>query len=87
MPRALLIAALVSLLTGCGTLKGTFENRLTTTLAGDRVFITSLYGPVGITTELSADDAAELKRMAEAKQQAEQLMLAMRLQNALQPAK
>jgi hypothetical protein len=48
-------------LQGCA--KSTFANRLTMTLGGDRLFVNSLYGPVGITAELSAEDAAEIRRL------------------------
>lgn len=86
MRRLALVAAASLALGGCGSMKGTLENRITVTLTGDRAFATSLYGPLGITAELSPEDAAELKRMAEAARAAEQLMLVMRLQ-ASQPAK
>lgn len=48
--------------TGCATV-GKFDNRLTMTLNGDRAFVSSLYGPVGITTELSEADAAALREL------------------------
>lgn len=66
MIRTILIvlaAAATLAIGGCGTLQGKFENALTFTLTGDRVFVTSLYGPVGITTELREADAAALRRL------------------------
>lgn len=51
---------LVAILSGCGTV---FDNALTVTLTGDRAFVTSLYGPIGITAELRDADAAELRRL------------------------
>jgi hypothetical protein len=59
---ALAVLAAVAL-SGCGALPGKFENALTVTLTGDRVFVTSLYGPVGITSELREADAAALRRL------------------------
>lgn len=47
---ALAVLAAVAL-AGCGTLQG------------NRVFVTSLYGPVGITSELREADAAALRRL------------------------
>ena len=50
-------AKLFALLVGCGTTK-TFENRLTTTPDCARGFVASMYGPIGITSELVAADIA-----------------------------
>lgn len=60
--RRLLILLLTSLSTGCSTV-GKFDNRLTMTLSGDRAFVNSLYGSVGITTEISQADAQVLKEL------------------------
>jgi len=57
------ILAAAALLAGCGTLDGKLQNVLTTSLTGDRAFLSSLYGPIGITSELRAEDAAELRRL------------------------
>ncbi len=51
-------------LAGCST-AGKLDNLITVSLTGDRAFATSLYGPIGITAELRADDARELKTMRE----------------------
>lgn len=51
-------------LCGCSTV-GKFDNLITVSLTGDRAFATSLYGPIGITAELRADDARELRTMRE----------------------
>lgn len=55
--------AVCLLLAGCGSLSKQFENRLVVSLSGDRAFVASMYGPIGITAELSAEDAAELARL------------------------
>ena len=57
--KLLLLSGFVAISTGCAQ----FDNRLTRTVSGDRYFVTSLYYRFGITAELSADDARELKRM------------------------
>lgn len=59
MKRFLAVLAL-ALLSACGTM---FDNVLVVSLTGDRAFVSSLYGPVGITAELREDDAAELRRL------------------------
>lgn len=61
MRHAIILAA--ALLAGCGTLDGKLQNVLVMSLSGDRAFVNSLYGPVGISSELRADDAAELRRL------------------------
>lgn len=81
--RALIIPALCVAITGCA--KGSFENRLTTTLTGDRAFVSSLYGPFGITAELSADDAREIQRLREQSLAYEQIVRAVTA--AQQPTK
>ena len=62
--RSLFAAAACAALAGCST-TGKLDNVLLTTLAGDRAFVASLYGPLGITAELRADDARELRAMRE----------------------
>lgn len=50
-------------LSGCGSLaslKGELQNRVTVTLACDRAFFASLYGPVGITSEIDGRDLAQM---------------------------
>lgn len=61
----LLTLALAAALTGCSTAPATFANRLTTTLDGQRLFMTSLYGPFGLTTELDKADAEAIRRILE----------------------
>ena len=51
-------AIAAALLTGCATPIGTFDNRLTCSLARDKAYVASLYGPVGITAEIAKADAA-----------------------------
>ena len=62
MKRILLILA--CLLPGCSSL-GKFDNVLVVSLTGDRAFVSSLYGPIGITAELREADARELQRLRE----------------------
>lgn len=82
MTRSIVLVALCLPLAACSSLKGTFENRITTTLTGDRAFFTSLYGPVGITAELSSEDARELQRIAEQSRAYEQIVRAFQGQKA-----
>ena len=55
------VLAMIALTSGCASMKGQFENRITVTLTCDRAFVNSLYGLFGITSELSASDAAVLR--------------------------
>lgn len=62
MKRIVIILASLAL-TGCvslPSLEGQMQNRVTTTLACDRAFVASLYGPVGITSEIDKRDLAEM---------------------------
>ena len=63
IPRVLLTLAWIGLLCAVALMSGcaSFENRLTTTLTCDRVFVTSLYTRLGITSELSEADAAVIR--------------------------
>lgn len=57
---ALALVATLSL-SGCGTVAlDQFQNRVTTTLACDRAFVASLYGPIGFTSEIDNRDLAEM---------------------------
>lgn len=51
------LLCLIVLLSGCSTVAGTFDNRLTCSLAGDKAYVASLYGPIGVTAEIAAKDA------------------------------
>lgn len=53
---ATLAATLAALGTGCAATAATFENRLVVTPQCDRGFVASLYGPVGLTSEVAAAD-------------------------------
>ena len=66
--------ALCAALTGCGSTPGRFDNLIVMSLTGDRAFVSSLYGPIGITAELRKEDAAELKRMREQSRDAEEML-------------
>jgi hypothetical protein len=58
MKRSLIL--LTALATaGCASVDH-LQNRVTTTLACDRAFVASLYGPIGITSEIDKRDLAEM---------------------------
>lgn len=62
MKRSLILLATLTL-AGCVTipsLEGQMQNRVTTTLACDRGFFASLYGPIGITSEIDQRDLAQM---------------------------
>lgn len=85
LPLPLRLAALLALSLVAGLLLGgcaasTFENRLLRTVSGDRLFAGSLYGPFGLTAELSPDDAKELHRLIEQSRMAEEMVRAMQAQ-------
>lgn len=56
--KTLLILAVTLCLTGCSSLKGTFENRAVCTVSGSQMMTVSLYGPIGIASKISAEDSA-----------------------------
>jgi hypothetical protein len=57
--KPLILIALIPALSGClATFDGKMENRLTMTTACDEVRTDSLYGPVGISSKITAKDAA-----------------------------
>lgn len=69
MKTSLTILALLAL-SGCGTLDGKLQNRITHTLDCKRAFVASLWGPVGVTSEIDKADVDELpchKKPAQAK--------------------
>ncbi len=72
--KTILALAACAAFAGCASKPGRFDNVLVMTLSGDRAFVSSLYGPVGITAELRAEDARELKRMREQSRDAEELL-------------
>jgi hypothetical protein len=46
------------LLAGCGSLpEGVLDNRVVCTVAQDKAYVVSLYGPVGLASEIAAPDA------------------------------
>jgi len=58
--KIILILATLTL-TGCGStdsLKGKFQNRVGCSVAGDKAFVISEYGPVGIASTIADADAA-----------------------------
>ena len=54
----LTLVLFVALLSGCASFKGNFENRIVCTLAKDKGYIVSLYGPIGISSEIAGRDSA-----------------------------
>lgn len=60
--KILLLSTCVAL-SACGSLPGKYDNALLCTLDCDRAFVASLVGGVGITLELRAQDARELRRL------------------------
>lgn len=64
--RAILLLSLCAAFAGCASKPGRYDNRTLTTLTGDRAFVGVLVGSFGLTLELSADDARELRRLREA---------------------
>ena len=65
------ICAAASALAGCSSVPGRFDNLITVSLTGDRAFVSSLYGPLGFSAELRAEDARELLAMREKARAAE----------------
>ena len=63
MKALILLCAL--LLAGCGTnpFKGEFTNRVSMTLGGDEAHISSMYGPLGITSKVDPKDAEVLREL------------------------
>jgi aromatic ring-opening dioxygenase LigB subunit len=61
--KALILLSL--LLAGCGTnpFKGEFTNRVSMTLGGDEAHISSMYGPLGITSKVDPKDAEVLREL------------------------
>lgn len=51
-----LIALAVLALAGCGTLDGKLDNRLVCTVAGDKLYAISEYGPISIGSRISDTD-------------------------------
>jgi hypothetical protein len=62
MKRLVLISLLLA---GCGTnpFKGEFTNRVSMTLGGDEAHISSMYGPIGITSKVDPKDAEVLREL------------------------
>ena len=62
--KSLLTLGACMFVAGCST-TGKLDNLLVVSLTGDRAFVASMYGPIGITAELRKDDARELQVMRE----------------------
>ena len=76
--KSLLTLGACMFVAGCST-TGKLDNLLVVSLTGDRAFVASMYGPIGITAELREADARELKRMREQSRDAEELVRLMSL--------
>lgn len=50
------IVATLMLLAGCGTLDGKLDNRLACTVAGDKLYALSEYGPISVGSRISDVD-------------------------------
>jgi hypothetical protein len=48
--------SLALLLSGCATLDGAFVNRVVCTAGGDKAYVVSWWGAIGIASELDARD-------------------------------
>lgn len=58
------MAGMVLALSGCASLDGMLENRVSCTLDGKQALYSSMYGPVGITSMVSDGDSAAICRPA-----------------------
>lgn len=58
--KTVILATLVVLLSGCATfgLDGKLDNRVVCTVAKDKAFVVSEYGPVGISSTIADQDRA-----------------------------
>ncbi|MES2958508.1 MAG: hypothetical protein V4792_09980 [Pseudomonadota bacterium] len=65
MLRSLLITCAVVALSGCSTLGAKIDNRVSCTLGGDKMLYTSMWGWVGVTSEVDARDAAQCAKAAQ----------------------
>ena len=54
--KKLAILAMALLLSACGTLDGKLDNRVVCTVAKDKAFVVSEYGPVGLANTISNKD-------------------------------
>jgi hypothetical protein len=58
MKRLFALTMLALMLSGCSTLDGKFDNRVVCTVARDKAFVVSEYGPIGIANTISKVDQA-----------------------------
>ena len=59
----LILIACAAMLSGCASLDGLLDNRVSCTLDGKQALYSSLYGPIGVTSKVSgADSEAICKR-------------------------
>lgn len=49
----------VTVLSGCTTLKA-FDNRVSCSMDRQEAYVNSMYGPIGVTSKVSAKDAKEI---------------------------
>ena len=57
MKLLMLIATLLAL-SGCAT----FANRISVSLAGDEMYVNSMYGPLGVTSKVDSKDLEAIKK-------------------------
>ena len=46
------------MLSGCSSMKKTFENRVACTADGTQLVVVSMYGPIGVASKIAPEDAA-----------------------------
>lgn len=56
--KYLVVLLMLFSFTGCASLEGKFENRVTCTVDKKDSFLVSLYGPLGIASKVSKSDTA-----------------------------
>lgn len=66
MKRSILLAGMVLALSGCASLDGMLENRVSCTLDKKQALYSSMYGPIGVTSLVSDSDSAAICRPAAA---------------------
>lgn len=59
---ALAVMAAAGATSGCASLDGKLENRVVCTVAKDRAFVVSEFGPVGISSKVAEADRAVICR-------------------------
>ncbi len=53
----LILIACAAMLSGCASLEGLLDNRVSCTLDGKQALYSSMYGPIGVTSKVSDSDS------------------------------